>query len=162
LDQWDREVRWIRCARVSRPHEYPALIFSFSTPLAVAYAILSGFSFQGLWVLAASFALRWLVAWRVTVYTGDREVRRWLAWLPVRDVLSFLVWCAGSVGRRTIWRGEEYLLQPDGKMHPIQPATDQSTARRVVWGFSNRIGGAVHKSVDYVGQTISAALARIR
>jgi len=117
-EQWEREVRWARCTRVSRPLEYPGLLLTFSTPLAVALVLLSDFTFKWL-VLAASLVLRWLVAWRVASYTGDQVVRRWLFWLPVRDMLTALVWCAGGIGRHVSWRGEKFLLLPDGRMQSL-------------------------------------------
>lgn len=118
-DQWHREVRWARCNRVSRPREYPGLLLSFSTPLALALLLVSDFT---AWqALAVSVCLRWWVAWRVTGYTRDWDTRRWLVWLPIRDMLSALVWLAGSFGRRVIWRGEEFVLVEDGRMKPVAP-----------------------------------------
>jgi ceramide glucosyltransferase len=98
-DQWDREVRWARCSRVSRTLEYPGLLLTFSTPLAVTLAFVTGFAPLGWWALLISLLVRWLVAWLVAGYTGDQVVRRWLIWLPMRDMLSALVWCAGGLGR---------------------------------------------------------------
>jgi ceramide glucosyltransferase len=115
-DQWDREVRWARCSRVSRPLEYPGLLLTFSTPLAVTLALITGFATLGWLTLLISVLVRWLVAWQVAGYTGDQVVRQWLVWLPVRDMLSALVWCAGGLGRRVTWRGEEFSLRPNGRM----------------------------------------------
>ncbi|MGA9351621.1 MAG: bacteriohopanetetrol glucosamine biosynthesis glycosyltransferase HpnI [Anaerolineae bacterium] len=115
-DQWDREVRWARCSRVSRPLEYPGLLLTFSTPLAVTLALVTGFAPLGRLTLLISALVRWLVAWLVAGYAGDQVVRQWLVWLPVRDMLSALIWCAGGLGRRVTWRGEEFRLQADGRM----------------------------------------------
>jgi ceramide glucosyltransferase len=131
-DQWDREVRWIRCARVSRPREYPGLLLGFTTPFALAFLAVSGLAPAGWGVLTASLILRWVLAWKVTGYTGDREVRRWLLWLPVRDVLTALVWCAGLVGKSTIWRGESFTLQRDGQMQSF-PANIPEMQNREEW-----------------------------
>jgi len=136
-EQWNREVRWSRCNRVSRPLEYPGLLLTFSTPWAVALLLASGFAPLGLWALAVSVLLRWLVAWLVAGYTGDQVVRRWLVWLPLRDMLTALVWCAAGLGRRIVWRGEEFILQPDGRMEPVpreRPGLVRGNARRLVRG----------------------------
>lgn len=117
-DQWHREVRWARCSRISRPKEYSGLILTFSTPLAIALILLSDFESLGWLALFGSLLLRWLVAWLVTGYVEDYTVRRRLLWLPVRDMLSALVWCASGVGRRIVWRGEAFILQGDGRMQP--------------------------------------------
>jgi ceramide glucosyltransferase len=114
--QWNREVRWLRCSRVSRPLEYPGILLTFSTPLAVTLALATGFASSGWLVLTVSVLVRWLVAWLVAGYSGDQATRRWLIWLPVRDVLSAVVWCVGGVGRRIVWRDEEFTLEPNGRM----------------------------------------------
>ncbi|MGQ9599230.1 MAG: bacteriohopanetetrol glucosamine biosynthesis glycosyltransferase HpnI [Anaerolineae bacterium] len=117
-EQWHREVRWMRCSRVSRPREYPGLILSFSTPLAMVWILTTGFEPSNLQVLLVSLALRWTVAWLVSGWTGDSEARRWLLWLPIRDILTALTWCVGGLGRRIVWRGEEFELRPGGLMQP--------------------------------------------
>jgi len=119
IEEWRREVRWARCARLSRPLEYPGLLLTFSTPLAAILTMVSDFSPPALQALAVSMVLRWTVGWLVSGYTGDAVSRRWLLWLPVRDVLSALVWLAAGLGRHVVWRGVEYELEPDGRMHPV-------------------------------------------
>jgi ceramide glucosyltransferase len=132
-EEWDREVRWARCTHISRPWEYPGLLLSFSTPLAALLVFLSDFGRLESQVLALSVLLRWLVAWMVTGYIGDWESRRWLAWLPVRDALSVLVWLVGGLGRRVIWRGEAFLVQPDGRMQPLPEMSLLARVRRRAW-----------------------------
>jgi ceramide glucosyltransferase len=118
-EQWDREVRWAQCSRVSRPAEYPGMLLTFCTPLALILALVAGFDALTSAVLAASLLFRWLVGWWVTAYTDNRATRRWLIWLPLRDALSALVWCVGAVGRYVVWRGEKYVLQPGGRLKPL-------------------------------------------
>ncbi|MEJ2210130.1 MAG: bacteriohopanetetrol glucosamine biosynthesis glycosyltransferase HpnI [Anaerolineae bacterium] len=120
-DQWDREVRWAQCSRVSRPLEYPGLLLTFSTPFALLYLVATGLAAQGWLVLGLSLLLRWLVAWLVTARTDNRALRPWLILLPIRDLLTMLVWLAGLVGHRVVWRGEEYLLQGDGRLKAVEP-----------------------------------------
>ncbi len=120
-DQWHREVRWARCNRVSRPLEYPGLLLSFSTPLSFGLLILSDFSNLAWQILAISMSLRWAVAWLVTTYTRDWDTKRWLIWLPIRDMLSLLTWLAGFFGRRVTWRGEDFILMENGLMRPAPP-----------------------------------------
>jgi ceramide glucosyltransferase len=115
-EQWDREVRWAQCTRVSRPWEYPGLLLTFSTPLALVLAVVTRFSPLGWLSLAISLLLRWLLAWPITAYTANQAARQWLVWLPVRDMLTPLVWCAGALGRRVVWRGEEFVLRADGRL----------------------------------------------
>lgn len=120
-EQWDREVRWAHCTRVSRPLEYPGLLLTFSTPVAVILGLLTGFDLLASISLVCSLLLRWLVAWVVTGFTENRPARRWFIWLPLRDMLSALVWCAGAVSQCVVWRGERYVLQPGGRLRPLPP-----------------------------------------
>ena len=115
-EQWQREVRWARTNRVNRPREYPGMLLTFSTPLSAILVLASGLQAVGWGALAVSVSLRWLVAWLVMGYAGDQATRRWLAWLPLRDMLSCLVWCVGGVGRRIVWRGQVYTLLQGGRM----------------------------------------------
>jgi len=115
-DSWGREVRWARTNRVSRPREYPGLLLTFSTPLSTLLLLFGGFEPLGWRALAISLLLRWFVAWQVSGCTGDGCTWQCLLWLPIRDSLSALVWCAGAVGHSVTWRGQVYHLQPDGRM----------------------------------------------
>jgi len=117
-EQWHREVRWAQCNRVSRPAEYPGLLLTFSAPFAVLFLAAAGFGPAGWAVLGSVFALRWATAWLVAGWSDNREVRRWLPYLPLRDMLTALVWCFGAFGRRVVWRGEEYALLQDGRLTP--------------------------------------------
>ncbi len=121
-EQWHREVRWAQCARISRRWEYPGLLLSYSTPLATVLLFLSGFSTLGWSSLTTSLFLRWLVGWLVSGYTADKESRRWLFWLPVRDMLSAVIWCAAVFGRKVIWRNEHFNLISDGRLEKVDPA----------------------------------------
>ncbi len=129
-EQWEREVRWMRCASVSRPWQYPGLLLSFATPLALALLLLTGPGWPAVQLLLGSLLLRWMVAWLISSRTGDVESYSWLLWLPVRDVLSALTWIVGGLGRRIAWRGEEFLLTSQGRMIPAPPRWD---ARLVGW-----------------------------
>jgi ceramide glucosyltransferase len=125
-EQWAREVRWMRCIRVSRPFEYPGLLLSYSVPLSVVLAMVDSFGFASLRILVASLLLRWVVAWLISLRTGDRQVRHWLPWLPARDLLSAATWCVGGLGRQITWREETFVLQPDGRMRRARDLNNQA------------------------------------
>jgi ceramide glucosyltransferase len=124
-EQWNREVRWMRNARVCRPREYPIVPITFTTPLAVVLALVTGFSSPAISALVVSIVVRWLVGWLMASHTGDVEARRAMFWLPLRDILSATVWLAGATGRRVVWRGEKFLLQFDGQMAPQAQMAEQ-------------------------------------
>ena len=122
-DQWDREVRWHKCTRVSRPAEYPGLLLTFCTPLALLAAAALGFSALGCSMLCISLLLRWLVLRQVAVCTGDRLLSASWLWLPLRDLLTACVWCAGLLGRSVSWRGRRFALRAGGRLQEAYPAS---------------------------------------
>jgi ceramide glucosyltransferase len=131
--QWDREVRWMRCARISRPREYPGWLFSFSTPLALALLVATGFESLAVQLLLLTLLWRWVAAWLVSGQTEDSESRRWLLWLPLRDILSASTWLIGGLGRQIVWRDEVFTLQEDGRMTPVSSGTGQSHEGKHIW-----------------------------
>ena len=135
-EQWQREIRWARCNRVSRPLEYPGLLLSFSTPLSVSWLIFSDFSIVAWQAMFISLSVRWAVAWLATSCSQDWNTRRWLIWLPIRDMLSSLVWLVGFFGNRVTWRGEEFVLVDHGRMQPAKPAA--INAWLDFWPFTRR------------------------
>jgi ceramide glucosyltransferase len=120
-EQWDREVRWARTNRGNRPREYPGLILTLPVPLALVLLPLDSAGALGWGTLAAALTVRWVTAWLVTRYTANQALRRWLVWLPLRDLLSGLIWCAGAAGRRVVWRGRIHRVRRDGRLESPEP-----------------------------------------
>ena len=127
-EEWDREVRWARTNRVCRPAEYPGQLLCFITPLALVLAVVTGLAPAAILALAVSVILRWIVAWLISGWTGDVEVRRWLFLLPLRDGLTVMTWAAGGLGRRVVWRTRRYVLEPDGRFEPEGSAAEVPVA----------------------------------
>ena len=128
-EQWDRELRWAKCVRVSRPLEYPVLLLTLSTPLGLLTAASTGFSRLGLGVLGGSVLLRWLVGWQMARHLHDPGFRRSWFYLPLRDLLTGLVWCAASVGREVTWRGQHFALRKGGFLQHLYPREAREGAR---------------------------------
>lgn len=117
--QWAREVRWSRGIRAAGPARYAGMVITFSLPLALCAAAL-GFVTHWAWIAPPAVMLvRLLVAWRAAALLGQRE-RRYLVWLPLRDLLSVGVWAVGLFGRRVRWRGQEFYLGRDGRLVSVE------------------------------------------
>lgn len=109
------ELRWARTVRTVRPLGY---MFSFLTnPVALSglFLLIAPWKAVGLVLFVLSVALRfWL---HYTVYTRLRIpslASVW--WVPVRDVLSFLVWMASFFGKNVLWKDHNFLVKPTGDM----------------------------------------------
>jgi ceramide glucosyltransferase len=120
-EQWHREVRWARTNRLNRPREYAGIILTLTIPLALILIPLDPSGPVGWAVVAAALVVRWTTAWLITSFTDSRPLRRWLPWLPIRDLLSALTWVAGAAGRSVTWRGERYRVRGDGRLEPLRP-----------------------------------------
>jgi ceramide glucosyltransferase len=111
------QIRWARSTRISRPMGYLGLIFTYGTALALLLTVVDRASMFSLIVLAITLFIRLLMAWIIGVHwLGDRLLLRYFWLVPIRDLLSFLIWCVSWVGRRVEWRGRQYEVARDGKM----------------------------------------------
>ena len=110
------ELRWARTIRTVRPLGYAGTIATMPTPWAVAVLLASGFSSAGWLALAATVALR------LSMHLAVRRTFRlegapsfW--WIPVRELLSFSVWCASHLGQSVLWKRNQFRLSTDGRLH---------------------------------------------
>jgi len=55
----------------------------------------------------------WVIAVR---WLGDNVLKRHFWLLPVRDLLSFAIWCVSLVGKQVEWRGRIFEVKRDGRM----------------------------------------------
>jgi ceramide glucosyltransferase len=111
------QLRWARSTRISRPLGYLGLILTYGTALAALNVVVDRASVSSLGLLGATLAVRLTMAWLIGVnYLKDRLLRSDLWLVPIRDLLSFLIWAVSWVGRRVEWRGRLFEVARDGKM----------------------------------------------
>jgi len=114
------QIRWARVKRVCRPCGYLGLILTYGTPFALLAAIASHGAPANLVLLAAALGARLLMGWLVGFRClGDVIVKQYFWLLPLRDMLSFVIWCVSLVGSRVEWRGRVFEIAKDGRMIPI-------------------------------------------
>jgi ceramide glucosyltransferase len=126
---WQREVRWARTIRASRPLHYPGILLTLPTPLAALTVAASAAAPWSVVLLAGSLALRWLAGLTLTALTGERGLRDGLWRLPARDALSAAVWVAGVAGRKVVWRGRRLTLDERGRIRAVAAAIDRRLRR---------------------------------
>jgi len=106
-------LRWCRSTRRSRPAGYAGQLFTNPLPIALALLALAPWSWPA---FAATCLFRFGAAYAASqMVLDDPLCRRQWYWIPVQDLLSFAVWAAGFFGNTIDWRGEEYILQKDGR-----------------------------------------------
>jgi ceramide glucosyltransferase len=117
---WDRQVRWAKGTRWSRPKGHLGTGLIFAVPygiLGLLAGMLTGHWILGLWLFAVAILNRliesWAIGWRV-VHDPIARKRVWL--YPVRDLLGFAVWCASYLSKRAVWRDKRYQLVKGGRI----------------------------------------------
>ena len=113
------QLRWARTIRDSRFWGYVGLGFTFGLPWAALALILAQGAVWAWALFALTAALRTAVA--IVVGRGvlrDRQVLRFLAMIPIRDVLALGIWVASFAGHEIVWRGDRFRLR-SGKLTKI-------------------------------------------
>lgn len=117
---WEREVRWAKGTRYSRPKGHFGTGLTFAMPygiLGFLGAAAMGHAELGALLLGAAILNRgieaWAIGWGVV---RDPRARR-APWLhPLRDLLGFFVWCASYLSRQAVWRDNRYELVEGGRI----------------------------------------------
>jgi ceramide glucosyltransferase len=117
---WERQVRWAKGTRWSRPKGHFGTGLVFAMPYGIL-GFLAATAIGNLWLgtalLGAAIVNRVVealaIGWGVV---RDPQARNnpWLYLL--RDLLGFAVWCASYVSKRAVWRDSRYELVKGGKI----------------------------------------------
>lgn len=117
------QMRWARSTRISRPMGYLGLLLTYGTALALLNVAVDRASTLSLMLLASTLVIRLTMGWMIGVHwLGDRTLKKYFWLVPVRDLLSFLIWCLSWVGKRVEWRGRLFEVARDGKMIQVAGA----------------------------------------
>jgi ceramide glucosyltransferase len=117
VDAIKRQIRWARGKRVSRPWGYLGLIFTYGIVTSLLLLIATDGSILGWLGLSICWITRLMMAWIVgTISLKDPTVIKFLWLVPLRDLLSFTIWCFGFIGNTIEWRGQQLKLTKDGKL----------------------------------------------
>jgi len=164
-DQWAREVRWARGIRITTPGKYPGLLLTYPMVLSLVLLMLHPLKWYAWGAVGVSILLRVLVAAsidslitpeasdlrskesqsqianRKSQILSGRSLRdgHSLHLLPLREILSFAVWCAGLFGRTIIWRGQRFVLRNNGTLVQQTPSPSPGTPGEGWGGGSSKV-----------------------
>jgi ceramide glucosyltransferase len=124
---WAHELRWARTTRLLRPWSHVGLALTHPIPWALL-ALAAAPGLATLAVLAAALGARAALARAVNEAAGERDWRL-LAWLPIRDLLSFAVWATAVFPGGVVWQGRRLSLGADGTI-TAAPVTKNEAASR--------------------------------
>jgi ceramide glucosyltransferase len=109
---WRHEVRWGATVRDLQPVGY--VLGVIAMPLPLAFPAILAHSALGLPALAVALLARTGLALVADRVGGARSAPLWT--LPLRDVLTFMVFCASLTARSVDWRGSILRLQAHGRV----------------------------------------------
>ncbi|MFQ4144891.1 bacteriohopanetetrol glucosamine biosynthesis glycosyltransferase HpnI [Chlorogloeopsis sp. ULAP02] len=117
VDSINRQIRWARCARISRPWGYLGLIFTYGTIISMLLLVTTGESILGWIVMFITWMMRLIMGWVVGVkILNDSAAKKFLWLIPIWDLIDFVIWCYCLVGNTIEWRGQRMQLTKGGKL----------------------------------------------
>lgn len=121
----DHQLRWGRTVRSSRPAGYAGMAVTFGMVWALL-AVLASAGAVWSWVLLAlvsvgktmtAYAVGKRIILRPFTSGGEEEFKRHLWLLPLRELVTPVIWLRSMFGDKIVWRGEIFTLR-DGKLVP--------------------------------------------
>lgn len=113
-EMFQRELRWARTIRFNRGPQYYTMIFCHGTVYCIPLLLLSGFAPWAMALTVTTWTLRYLQAFIALSSTQAPKLLNWLWVLPLRDILSFMIWLIGGYGNIAYWRGRRLKIEGDG------------------------------------------------
>jgi ceramide glucosyltransferase len=110
---WRHELRWASTIRAVDPLGYLGWLALHPLPLSLL-AFAFGGGTPALLLALSAIGCRALMASTVQRYFGQPPHPYWI--IPLRDLLSFVVYIAGFVARDVAWRGRRYRLVSSGTL----------------------------------------------
>ena len=113
---FQRELRWARTIRYLEGPLYYGNMFTCGTVYCIPLLLLSGVQPWAVIVSLAIITVR-IVQALVAIYCmGCPKLVRWLWALPLRDLLSFIIFIGGAFGNSIYWRGRRLQLGMGGTL----------------------------------------------
>jgi len=116
-DLFRHELRWTRTIRLVNPAGHLGSFVTHGFAIALLGAILLNFNAVSLAVLGLALAARLFLKARIDGLFGTYAGPIWL--LPLRDLLSFVVFLVSLFGETVHWRGTHFAVEPSGAMSQV-------------------------------------------
>jgi ceramide glucosyltransferase len=115
---WEHQIRWGRTVRSSRRGGHFSLIITYGLVWALIWVAVSRASIESIAVLIVAVVTRFAVAFAYARALEDWETLRAWRWLPLRDLITPVVWLFSVFGSTVAWRGEQFRLHR-GKLEKV-------------------------------------------
>jgi ceramide glucosyltransferase len=111
---FNRELRWARTIRFNRGPVYYSMVFCYGTVYCLPLLLISGFASWAIALCLTTLIIRYTQV-LVSIHSMDApKLLRWIWLIPLRDLMSFIIWAMGAFGQRVFWRGRQLKIEGDG------------------------------------------------
>jgi ceramide glucosyltransferase len=119
-DIFNHELRWARTIRAINPRGYVGSAVTFGIPFALISVILLRASPLSLWTLGGTLIARLILKHRIDTKFGTDSGSHWL--LPLRDLLSFMIFPISLFGNTVQWRETRFEIVVSARTY-MRPVT---------------------------------------
>jgi len=116
---WNHQLRWARTIRYCQPVPYFFSILSNGTLWPLLWSAVT--RHHTVWlvsVLCLVFRIGSALDLQARLTRSNRHL--FYDWLvPIKDLMSVLVWMAAFLGSHVVWKGMRYKVRADGTLNPI-------------------------------------------
>jgi len=116
-DLFRHELRWTRTIRLVNPAGHLGSFVTHGFAFALLAAILLHFNAVSLAVLGLALAARLVLKARIDGLFGTYAGPAWM--MPLRDLLSFVVFLVSLAGETVHWRGTHFAVEASGAMSRV-------------------------------------------
>ncbi len=139
-DAIQRQIRWARCIRVSRPWGYLALLLTYGTVTSLLLLIAIKGSMLAWSGLVITWIMRLIMGWVVAIKVIRDQVSQKFLWvIPISDLIQFAIWCYGFIDGTIEWRGQRLKLIKGGKLMAITNSTANSRSKSKIKSITSTI-----------------------
>lgn len=117
---FQRELRWARTIRFNRGNIYYTMIFCYGVVFCLPLLLITGGQPWAVALTLITIATRLIQAIVTMRLLNCPKLLRWVWLLPLRDLLSLLIWAFGAFGSKVRWRGRQLRIEGDGLIRAIE------------------------------------------
>ncbi len=109
-----RELRWARTIRYNRGAQYYTMVFCYGSVYCIPLLFISGFADWAVIACLTTIIIRYMQILVSILSMNCPKLLRWLWIVPLRDLLSFIIWIMGGFGQLVYWQGRYLRIEGDG------------------------------------------------
>jgi ceramide glucosyltransferase len=115
---FQHQLRWAVSIRASRFWGYAGIILTHGTTVSLLLLLITSGRTVAWIVLSVTWSIRLIMAWTLGVhYLQEPSVKQCFGLIPLRDLLSSIMWFCGLFGNTVQWRDRTLKIGKDGRLY---------------------------------------------